>query len=432
MTPSADDPLLASLLAAVSAAVGDVPLRLHVAGLLLDRGRPAEALEHCATVLRADPTNAEAIALLRRAAAELGVAGHAALPNNRVMADRPGGESPSLSRTAFDWEAAEAQVQDVPEAGRVHDGLPDPVGTGDVDGVVFTDLTLADVVGMADTKARIERAIAPLRNPELARAFGKRRTSGLLLYGPAGCGKAYLAQAIAGELHAHFYRVGRSDVLDRPAPTAALLASNSAAERRLRAVFAAARRTAPCVLFIDELDAIGPKRSRLQNPSSLRAVVNQLLFELDSVARADNGVFVVAATSRPWDLDPALRRRKRFDGMLLVAPPGTAARTAILRSHLRDRLLADFDLNQIVEATAGYSAADLVQVAETAADTALADSLRTGNPCPIGEADLRAAVRMVRPRVTAWLETARAAAGPSDGNYQDLHAYLQAHRRRSS
>jgi SpoVK/Ycf46/Vps4 family AAA+-type ATPase len=193
-------------------------------------------------------------------------------------------------------------------------------------------------------------------------------------------------------------------------------------------VFATARRSAPCVLFLDELDAIGPKRSRLQNPSSLRAVVNQLLFELDSVARADNGVFVLAATSRPWDLDPALRRSGRFDRMVLVAPPDAVARAAILRHHLRDRLLAKFDLEPVVEATAGYSAADLGQIAEAAADAALADSLRTGRTRPIRAADLDAAVRSVRSAVLPWLETARAAAGPSDGSYQDLHAYLRSHR----
>ncbi|GAA0280448.1 ATP-binding protein [Cryptosporangium japonicum] len=426
MRPAEEDPLLASLLAAVAAAAGDIPLRLHVAGLLLDRGRAAEALEHCSTVLRSDPANEEAIALLRRASAELG----ATRPGSRVAADRPSADPAMVGRSGFDWDAAEAQVQDLPEVGRVDDGLPDPVGEGDVDGVVFTDLSLADVAGTADAKERIERAIAPIRNPALARAFGKRTTGGLLLYGPPGCGKAFVARAIAGELRANFYRVGRPDLLDRPAPTAELLASNPAAERRMHAVFATARRSAPCVLFLDDVDGIGPKRSRLQNPSTLRAVVNQLLFELDSLNRADSGVFVLASTTRPWDLDPALRRAGRLDRMVLIAPPDAAARSAILRFQLRDRMVADFDLTEVAEAASGYSAADLRRVVESAADSALSDSLRRGQARPIEAADLLAAIKRVRPSVGTWLDLARAAAGPSDGSYEDLHLYLRTHRRR--
>ncbi|MFG1920590.1 AAA family ATPase [Cryptosporangium sp. NPDC048952] len=426
MRPAEEDPLLASLLAAVDAAAGDIPLRLHVAGLLLDRGRAAEALEHCSTVLRSDPANEEAIALLRRASAELG----ATRPGSRVAADRPSADPAMVGRSGFDWDAAEAQVGDLPDVGRVDDGLPDPVGEGDVDGVVFTDLSLADVAGASDAKERIERAIAPIRSPELARAFGKRTTGGLLLYGPPGCGKAFVARAIAGELRANFYRVGRADLLDRPAPTAELLASNPAAERRMHAVFATARRNAPCVLFLDDIDGIGPKRSRLQNPSTLRAVVNQLLFELDSLARADSGVFVLASTTRPWDLDPALRRAGRLDRMVLIAPPDSTARTAILRFQLRDRMVADFDLAEVAEAAAGYSAADLRRVVESAADSALSDSLRRGQARPIEQADLTAAIKRVRPSVGTWLDLARAAAGPSDGSYEDLHLYLRTHRRR--
>jgi AAA+ superfamily predicted ATPase len=425
MTRSEDDPLLASLLAAVSAAPGDIPLRLHVAGLLLDRGRPAEALDHCSTVLRSDPTHSEALALLRRASAELG--GASRRTGRRVRADRPVTDPPGVR--PFDWDAAEAQVRDMvepaPDLAETLARPPDPIGDGDVDGVVFTDLSLADVGGMADVKARIERAIAPLRNPGLARTFGKRISGGLLLYGPPGCGKTYLARAIAGELKANFYLVGRSDVLDWTAPTGGPV---PASERRLQAVFATARRNAPCVLFLDDVDAIGPKRSCLQNPSDLRAVVNQLLFELDSVTKGGQGVVVIAASSRPWDLDPALRRSGRLDRMILVAPPDQGAREAILRYHLRDRPLLDLDLDALVSATDGYSSADLERVAEAAADAALADSLELGQARPIGNADLDAAVSEVRPSVEAWLEIARAAATSADSAFEDLFAYLRQRR----
>ena len=158
---------------------------------------------------------------------------------------------------------------------------------------------LADVGGLTEVKKRLEASfLAPLRNPELRALYGKSLRGGLLLYGPPGCGKTFLAKAVAGELGASFLHVSLADVLD-------MYIGQS--ERNVKELFEVARTSAPCVLFLDELDAIGGKRS-LNRSSGARTTVNQLLTELDGVGSDNEGVFVLAATNHPWDVDPALRR----------------------------------------------------------------------------------------------------------------------------
>ena len=217
--PPAEDPLVTSLLAALAAAPSDTTLRLHVAGVLLERGRAAEALEHCSTVLRGAPTHPEALALLRRAASALpgesAVPGASPLPADGAVPGDGGspGESerPAADLSAFDWAAAEAEIGDVVPPGFASESA-DPPAFADVEDAT---LRLADVGGMEDVKRRLELAfLGPMRNPELAKAFGKSLSGGLLLYGPPGCGKTFLARAVAGELGARFYPIGLADVLD--------------------------------------------------------------------------------------------------------------------------------------------------------------------------------------------------------------------------
>jgi len=300
-----------------------------------------------------------------------------------------------------------------------HDDTPIPV----VEDIERPSVRLADVGGMEQVKERLELTfLGPMRNPELAKAYGANMSGGLLLYGPPGCGKTFIARAIAGELGARFYPVGIADVLD-------MWAGRS--ERNLAEVFAAARRNAPCVLFFDELDALGQKRSNLQFSSSLRNTVNQLLAELDSFAGDNDGVFVLGATNHPWDIDSALRRPGRFDRMLLVLPPDAAARQAILRYHLRDRPAADVDVAQLAKITEHYSGADLAHVVSTAAERALAASMRSSRLVPLTTKDVEAAAREVQPSTGPWFVTARNVVtfANTDGSYDDLAAYLRRHKR---
>ncbi|WP_052851323.1 ATP-binding protein [Streptomyces avicenniae] len=410
---SADSPLIQSLRTAVAAAPQDVPLRVHLGELLLAAGAPDAAVAEAAVALQHAPGDAQARDLMARA---MGA---------------PAPAAPAAPR-GFDWQAAQEQVGDaVPPRFAAEDAEPPLAadGSGDPGDAAAWDVEtphavrLADVGGMQEVKDRLEAAfLAPLRNPELRKLYGKSLRGGLLLYGPPGCGKTFVARAVAGELGAGFLSVSVNDVLD-------MWMGNS--ERNMHEIFETARRQAPCVVFLDELDALGGKRSRTQS-SGMRNTVNQLLTELDGIdGGANEGVFVLAATNAPWDVDLALRRPGRFDRTLLVLPPDAPAREAVLRYHLRERPIEKVELGKLVKATDGFSGADLAHVCETAAETALLDSVRTGTVRMIGMPDLLGAARQLTPSTGPWFASARNVAmyANDGGQYDDLVTYLKRKRK---
>ena len=374
-----------------------VAVRLHLVSLLIDAGELVEARDHLRIVMEARPNDPEVEELMSRVLRE-----SAASSSGTIV-------PPSLERLG-EGEA----LEDEPAVDAFLDRLFSEAGTR-------PQITLADVGGMDDVKQRLEMSfLGPMRNPELRRMYGKSLRGGLLLYGPPGCGKTFLARAVAGELGAHFFSVGLHDVLDMWL---------GASERNLHSIFETARRNAPCVLFLDEVDALGQKRSHLTRGGG-RNVVAQLLSELDSIGGDNEGVFVLGATNQPWDVDSALRRPGRFDRMLLVLPPDASARTAVLEFHLRERPVGDVDLAAITKATEGFSGADLRFLCEAAAEIALADSVRSGVARPIGTADLKAALQGLRPSTRPWFETAKnyALFANEDGTFDDLLAYMRKRR----
>ncbi|MGW1767248.1 ATP-binding protein [Streptomyces sp. NPDC002073] len=458
-SPAPESPLVQSLRTAVAAAPEDVPLRLHLAELLLSAGLHDAAVTEAAAALQHAPGDGAARELMVRAmglpassapaarntstvadpasssvesAASLGPAAAAEPATSAEPADtsEPAAAAPEESsrRSGFDWRAAEQEVDGIVEPRFVEpplsaDGSGDP-GNADAWEVSAPGVVrLADVGGMQEVKDRLEAAfLAPMRNPELRRLYGKSLRGGLLLYGPPGCGKTFIARAVAGELGANFLSVSVSDVLD-------MWMGNS--ERNMHQVFETARRQAPCVVFLDELDALGAKRSRTQH-SGMRNTVNQLLTELDGIDSAANeGVFVLAATNVPWDVDIALRRPGRLDRTLLVLPPDATAREAILRYHLRERPIEAVDLGRLVKATDGLSGADLAHVCESAAENALLDSVRTGQIRMIGTKDLLGAAKSVLPSTEPWFAAARNVAmfANEGGMYDDLVTYLKKRRK---
>jgi SpoVK/Ycf46/Vps4 family AAA+-type ATPase len=403
------DPLINSLRAAVEASPTDLPLRIHLAEMLAARGEQDEAVRHAAVVLQHEPDNASALSIITR-----GATGQP-LPTPGPDPRPPTGEFTEAEQESL--RRLEAGLEGVippafVDGGSVHTGAYDvePVG-----------LRLADVGGMAEVKERLEASfLAPLRNPDLVRLYGKSLRGGLLLYGPPGCGKTFIARAVAGEMGAQFLAVSLAEILD-------MYVGQS--ERNLHELFETARRSAPCVVFLDEIDALGQKRSHLRN-NAARGTVNQLLAELDGVENANEGVYVLGATNHPWDIDVALRRPGRFDRMLLVLPPDEEARQAVFRYHLQSRPVANVDLRRLARQTDGYSGADLAYICENAAERALLDSARSGTARMIGMDDLEQALADTKPSIGPWLETAKNVAqfANEGGTYDELLAYLRKRR----
>jgi SpoVK/Ycf46/Vps4 family AAA+-type ATPase len=396
----AEDALIRELSAAVERNPESLELRLHLARLLLEAGRHAEALSHCSVALTQDSANPTALALLQRCSAAM--------------------SAPSAEQAEFDWSAAEQQVADIIEPAFIDcAGEPDVESEHDVDVLAPSDVKLADVAGMKDVKDRLEVSLlGPIRNPQLMRAYKISARGGLLLYGPPGCGKTFLARAVSGELGANFYPIGISDVLDR------WLGSS---ERAVHEIFEVARRNAPCVLFFDEIDALGMRRANMRGDSGHRTVVNALLAEMDPATSDNTGVYVLGATNAPWDVDSALRRPGRFDRVLFVGLPDDQARAEILRVHLRERPVAGIDLKAVAGRTDGFTGADLAHICDTATQLAMADSARSGQVRPISMDDIHAAMNQIRPSAREWFDVARNVVefGNRDGTYDDLAKYMR-------
>ena len=415
--------LIQGLQAAVEAQPTNAHLRLHLAQLLVDAGRVGEAVPHLAVVLQQHPEQETARALM---ASALGVPG-TTIPEPPASAteDETPQATPADDRPAFDWTAAETDVDGVvppmfaDNADQKRAGATNEVPAFDVeDGV----LRLADVGGMKDVKKRLNAAfLAPMRNPELRALYAKSLKGGLLLYGPPGCGKTYVARALAGELGAKFMTVSLADILD-------LYVGES--EKNVHEIFETARANVPCLLFLDEVDAIGHKRSRTSS-DTIRNAVNQLLLELDSVGNSNEGVFVLAATNHPWDVDAALRRPGRLDRTILVLPPDDEARHAIWTHHLKGRPIQNIDVKRLVKRTDGYTGADIAHVVDSASELALLDAAESGELRMITMADIEGALADVRPSIGPWFETAKNVAmfANEGGTYDELLKYLRKTRR---
>ncbi len=444
--------LIDALRAALRASPQSAPLHQHLGDLLMEAGEFAEAAQAYRQALDLSPEDhaiklALAHAYLRQGSHDVALVVLKPLletpdpsPQSLLLAARAylgTGKAEQAAQAYRRAVAKDASLADddlqrqltVPEKEppsqekiQLGDDLVFVVGEengGTSDGVVERPrITFADVGGMDQLKEEIRiKIIYPLAHPEIYQAYGKSIGGGILMYGPPGCGKTYLARATAGEVKAHFLSVGLHDVLD-------MYIGQS--EQNLHAIFELARNNTPCVLFFDEVDALGASRSDMRY-SAGRKVINQFLAELDGVDASNEGVLILAATNAPWHVDSAMRRPGRFDRVLFVPPPDVKARAAILRIMVESKPTGKIDLDRLARQTDGFSGADLRGIVDMAVEGKLRQALQSGVAQPIETGDLQRALRTVRPTTKEWLSTARnyAIYSNQSGIYDDVLEYLK-------
>jgi len=268
--------------------------------------------------------------------------------------------------------------------------------------VVTTGIvTWEDIGDLEDVKQKIrEIAELPMKHPELFKHLGIEPPKGILLYGPPGVGKTLLAKALANEIGAYFTSINGPEIMSK---------FYGESEQRLREIFKEAEENAPAIIFIDEIDAIAPKREEVIGEVEKR-VVAQLLTLMDGMKERGK-IIVIGATNRPEAIDPALRRPGRFDREIEIRPPDERARKEILQVHTRNMpLKEDVNLDKIAEMTHGYTGADIAALAKEAALNALRKFIQSGKidldkPIPsevlkelsVGMQDFLEAMRFIQP-----------------------------------
>ncbi len=444
---TADDRAIESLREALRLSPDNLPLWKHLAEMLLARGRGEDAEQEYRLALQKHPEDAALRVGLAQAYFQQGKDSHALVIVEDLVKQR---ETPAAAfllharlllrrgdvsfavteyRSALEADPAlsdpdlEARLGiDASESSEVVDGR---VRAGWEEGSPAEhDVELerpktrfADVGGMDALKEEIRmKIIYPLEHREMFAAYGKAVGGGILMYGPPGCGKTHLARATAGEIRAAFVSIGINDVLD-------MWIGNS--EKNLHEVFERARRNRPCVLFFDEVDALGASRSDMKT-SAGRHLINQFLSEMDGVEQNNDGVLILAATNAPWNVDSAFRRPGRFDRVLFVPPPDAAARAEVLRVLLKGKPCKDVDHDHVAKKTPDFSGADMKAVIDVAIEEKLREAMKTGVPAPLTTKDLVNAARSIRPTSKDWFGTARnyALYSNQSGLYDDILKYL--------
>ena len=261
-----------------------------------------------------------------------------------------------------------------------------PLSRSGSEELALGSVTLEDVGDMAEVRQVLtETVLWPLRHPDSFARLGVEPGRGVLLYGPPGCGKTFVVRALAASGHLTVHMVKGAELMDRWV---------GSSEKAVRDLFARARRSAPSLVFLDEVDALAPRRGQGADSGVADRVVASLLTELDGAEPLD-GVVVIAATNRPELVDPAVLRPGRLEKLLFVPPPDADARAEILRAAGRGvPLAADVDLAAVARELDGYSAADCAALLREAALTAMRRDL---DAAEVTVADLGAARRTVRP-----------------------------------
>lgn len=395
---------------------GNVALQLGLAESYRRLGRLSHALAITESLIARQKNNAEALLLHARILNMQGDSA-AAISAYRDAID----QTPELADKAFEsligystYSSSESEEQ-----------RPIRMGweaTEDVEQEFSAEferplIKFADVGGMNSVKEDIRvKIIYPLQHADMYAAYGKKIGGGILMYGPPGCGKTLLARATAGEVNSTFISVGISDVLDMWI---------GSSEKNLHGLFEQARRHKPCVLFFDEVDALGASRADMRKTGG-RHLINQFLSELDGVSADNDGLLFLAATNAPWHLDSAFRRPGRFDRIVFVPPPDETARAEILQIALSNKPQESVDTKKVAHKLKDYSGADLAAIVDMAVELKLQEAIKTGLPKPITTNDLLAASKQVKASTGEWFSTARnhALFSNEGGAYDPILEYL--------
>src|SRR3990172_7473148 len=245
----------------------------------------------------------------------------------------------------------------------------------------------SDVGGLEDVKMKLREAVEmPLKDPESFRRLGIRPPRGVLLSGPPGSGKTLLAKAVATESESNFISIKGPEVMSKWV---------GESEKAVRMIFKKAKQVAPCIVFLDELDAIAHRRGYDNDSGVSERVVNQLLTSMDGLETLE-GVIVIAATNRPDMVDPALLRTGRFDRILLVPAPDKASRLEILRVHTKEMPLEGVDLEELAVELEGYTGADIEGLCREAAMIALRENKKAKKVTMV---HFQEATKAVRPSI---------------------------------
>ena len=399
---------------ALEAAPDNHALRLVLAETLAAEGDAAAALAEYDRLFAEDRLPAEGLLAAGRAALEAG-------RQDRAQAFADAATESGLVEEASELKSAiDASLGLKGMVPLLRPGSPDEDGEGEPAALELDAdraVTFADVGGLDDVKKTINRTIIlPYQRHDLYEKYKRGAGGGVLLFGPPGCGKTLLARATAGECGLPFSNVRIEEILDP---------YFGVSEQKLHDAFVQARRFAPCVLFLDELDAIAYAR-RKHTSNVGRPLVDQLLQELDAIGADNEGVLVLAATNAPWDVDEAMKRPGRFDRMVFVPPPDEAARARILELQLEGRPASGVDVKKIAKKTPLFSGADLKALTERAVDIVIDDALDTGEERPLATADLETALKGMRPSTLEWLSTARNYVDFANqgGRYDEVAAFL--------
>ncbi len=447
MSKPGDDTINA-LREALKVSPDNAPLRRHLAEVLIGFGRMDEAERELRQAAAAAPMDHSIKIALARVYLQLGRSSHALVALEDIAKNAPQAMTPAarvlfataLHRTGDSQRASFQYRQAVDADPSAADpslaeqlGAPEPTPQREREPVEAGDdlpqrsaiaeverprVSFADIGGMDRVKEEVRlKIIHPLAHPDLYKAYGKAMGGGILMYGPPGCGKTHLARATAGEVKARFIAVGINDILN-------MWIGES--ERNLHEIFEQARAARPCVLFFDEVDALGASRTDLRQ-SAGRNIVNQFLAELDGLNSNNEGLLVLAATNAPWHVDPAFRRPGRFDRIVFVPPPDAGARAAILRIMLAGKPVEAIDHDQIAKKIEGFSGADIKNLVDVTIENKLRAAMAKGVPEPIRAADLLAAAKTLKPTTHEWFATARnyALFSNQGGLYDDVLDYLK-------